>query len=432
MPLRLFALVLGLGAAFAVQAQLNSPYSNYGMGDLQPAEYGAARGMGYLSAGLIDKEIINIGNPASFAWINRATLDLGIGGTILTLQDANSDGINRSGNGTISHFALGLPLWKNKMGLVLGLTPYSRVSYALRQEVVRDTLIGTERLDYEGNGTLYRAHAGVGGRWKNFGVGVNASFLFGSLNYARFVTFVDTLSEGAYSTQAVVSDRVQDFILDGGLAYRFELPNDLFLNLGASGRLETSIRATEDLSYTTLIIGDVGVAIKDSVSSSDNGALVAELPAEFAVGFTLRQGLRQVDDPMWRIGGEYRQSGWAGLNDFRGNNAYANAWSLRVGGSFTPGDNPEKRGRPMDFRFGFRYGQGYLTFDNEPLTEFGMTFGVGLPVSSGFAPQRSSKIHLSLEYGQRSNDLFFSESFFRGTLGFTLSDSFWFLKSKIN
>jgi hypothetical protein len=86
----------------------------------------------------------------------------------------------------------------------------------------------------------------------------------------------------------------------------------------------------------------------------------------------------------------------------------------------------------MDFRFGFRYGQGYLAFENEPLTEFGITFGVGLPVSSGFAPQRSSKIHLSLEYGQRNSDLFFSESFFRGTLGFSLSDSFWFLRSKIN
>jgi hypothetical protein len=284
--LRGLFLALAVGLAFAGQAQLNSPYSNYGFGDLQAPEYAAARGMGYLSAGLIDKDIINIGNPASFAWINRATLDLGIGGSLLTLQDPDVEGTNRSGNGTLSHLALGVPLWKNKMGLVLGLTPYSRVSYALRQEVIRDSLIGRERLDYEGAGTLYRAHAGIGGKWKNLGVGVNASFLFGSLNYARFVTFLDTLSEGAYSTQAVVSDRVRDLILDGGLAYRIELPNDLLLNLGASGRLQTSISGEEDLAYTTLIIGDAGVSIKDSVSASSNGVVTAELPAELAVGFT--------------------------------------------------------------------------------------------------------------------------------------------------
>jgi hypothetical protein len=388
--------------------------------------------MGGISAGLIDGSILNIDNPASYAWINRTVLDLGLEGSILNLKDNNTEATTRSGNGNISHMALGLPLWKNRIGMTLGLTPFSRVSYLLQQEVIRDSLIGRERLDYEGNGGLYKAHVGVGGRWRNFAVGANASFLFGSLDYARFVSFLDTLSDGAYSTQVIRSERVRDVLFNGGIAYRFDLPNDLELNVGASGRLKTRVTGSEDIEYVTLLIGATGIAIKDSISSRGNGAVGVDLPAELAIGFTLRQSYRQVDDPLWRVGIDYRRAWWTGFTDFRDQTNFTNAWSFRIGGEITPGDRPDNNRRPLDYRLGFRYGSGYLAFDNQPLTEFGMTFGLGIPVSYGYGPQRNSKINLSLEYGQRNSDQFFSESFFRGTLGFTLSDSFWFLRSKIN
>jgi hypothetical protein len=418
--------------ASGARAQVNSPYSNYGFGDLQPQAYAWARGMGHLEAGLIDPSILNLGNPASYGWINRAALDLGIDGGVHTLRDDATGATNRSGNGSISHLALGLPVWKNRMGLTLGLTPYSRVSYALRQEVVRDSTIGLERLDYEGNGTLYKAHVGLGGRWKNLSAGVNASFLFGTLNYARFVTFLDTLTEGAYSTQATRSESVRDVVFDGGLAYRVDFPGDLELNLGVTGRLNTPVSATERVRYTTLLIGAAGVAVKDSVPTGQPGTASSSLPAQLALGFTLRQNFRRVDDPLWRVGAEFRRSWWSGFTDLRGNDVFTDAWEVRAGGEFTPGDRPDNNRRPLDYRFGFRYGEGYLAFDGQPLTEFGMTFGLGIPVSYGYGPQRASKIQVALEYGQRGSDAFYTESFLRGSLGFTLSDSFWFLRSKIN
>ncbi len=74
---RLAALLCSfLLSVLALDAQVNSPYSNYGFGDLLPQQFSWSRGMGGISAGLIDGAILNIDNPASYAWINRAVLDL--------------------------------------------------------------------------------------------------------------------------------------------------------------------------------------------------------------------------------------------------------------------------------------------------------------------------------------------------------------------
>ncbi len=421
--------LLLLGSSGAL-AQENSPYSNFGIGDMMPREFAWSKGMGGISAGLFDANILNFANPASYAYINKASLDVGLYANVLNISDGEET-VN-TGNGSLSHLAFGFPIWNQRMGISAGLIPFSRVQYNIRTEQIRDPAIGLEIQDFQGEGSLYQAYLGTGFKAGGFSVGVNAGYLFGSINNARFVSFGDTLVQGAYSTRALRNNRFSGLVLDGGVGYRFNLRNELKLDLGANTRFNTRISGRERIEYITLVLGGGLQQLKDSVVSVENGEADIRLPLEISVGFHLRQGYRQIDKPMWRLGADYYNGLWSGFEGFVANEPFTDSWKVKVGGEFTPVDRPENNSRPLDLRLGFQYGKGHLLFDGQAISEFGMTFGVGIPMSYQFGPQRNSKINLSMEIGRRVSPIFYTETFYRGSISFTLSDSFWFLKSKIN
>jgi hypothetical protein len=69
-----------------------------------------------------------------------------------------------------------------------------------------------------------------------------------------------------------------------------------------------------------------------------------------------------------------------------------------------------------------------LVLNNEHITEFGISFGMGLPIGSrsGF-----SNANIGLEYGQRgtTNNGLIQESFFSLSIGLSLNDK-WFTPRK--
>ncbi len=421
---------LALNPVLVALGQENSPYSNFGLGDIAPREFAWSKAMGGISACLFDPSILNYANPASYAYINKANFDVGVYGNLLTISD-QSETIT-TGNGSLSHLAFGFPLWKQRLGLSLGLVPYSRVQYNIRQEAVRDPDIGLEILDFQGTGTLYNAYLGLGYRKSNFSVGFNAGYLFGTINSARFVTFADTLVEGAYSTRALRSNSLSGIVLDGGIGYRVDLPNDLKLDFGATTRLNNRINGRERVEYITVVLGGSLQQLKDSVVGVDNGITKVKLPLEFSIGASLRQGYRQIDDPLWRLGVDFVTARWSGYEGLVPDEPFTDSWKIKAGGEFTPADNQETNARPLDYRLGFQYGKGNLIFDGKPLQEYSVSFGFGIPVSIQYGPQRNSKINLSMEIGKRSSEAAYTENFYKGSISFTLNDSFWFIKSKVN
>ncbi|MDP5101128.1 MAG: hypothetical protein NWQ09_07365, partial [Nonlabens sp.] len=75
-----------------------------------------------------------------------------------------------------------------------------------------------------------------------------------------------------------------------------------------------------------------------------------------------------------------------------------------------------------------RYEQTGLMLENESITEFGMSFGMGLPIGSrsGF-----SNANIGLEYGQRGTTSggLIKENFFSLSIGLSLNDK-WFTPRK--
>src|SRR5688572_22582544 len=72
-----------------IQAQENSPYSRYGVGDILPSQNIVNRSMGGLAIPYRDFQSVNFVNPASLAWLKVTTLDIGVEYSSRTLHEAD-------------------------------------------------------------------------------------------------------------------------------------------------------------------------------------------------------------------------------------------------------------------------------------------------------------------------------------------------------
>ena len=78
------------------------------------------------------------------------------------------------------------------------------------------------------------------------------------------------------------------------------------------------------------------------------------------------------------------------------------------------------------YRAGFRYENTGLILNNKSINDYGMTFGLGLPVGV-------SNVNIGFEFGKKgttSNGLI-EENYFNLSVGLSLND-IWFVKRKIN
>ncbi|MEO7049134.1 MAG: hypothetical protein ABI091_27765 [Ferruginibacter sp.] len=96
------------------QAQDNSPYSRYGLGDLSPNMNGTSRGMGGITAGYSDYQSINMNNPASLGYIASTVFDLGGEVSRRTLKSNTSPLKYTSTNVYFSYLQIGFPIGSKK------------------------------------------------------------------------------------------------------------------------------------------------------------------------------------------------------------------------------------------------------------------------------------------------------------------------------
>ena len=81
----------------------------------------------------------------------------------------------------------------------------------------------------------------------------------------------------------------------------------------------------------------------------------------------------------------------------------------------------------VTYRAGFKYIDGGLEVNQQDIKDFGINFGLGIPVG------RLSKANLGIEFGQRGTDDFglIKENYLNFMIGVSLND-LWFIKSMYN
>jgi hypothetical protein len=153
---------------------------------------------------------------------------------------------------------------------------------------------------------------------------------------------------------------------------------------------------------------------------------VLTLPSQMSFGAGIGQPHK------WFIGAEYNylQTSKFSNRIFDIENAtFEDASTFTVGGFYIPQYTSfNKYWKRIVYRAGVRFENTGLKINNESINEFGMSFGVGLPVGRMF-----SNTNIGLEVGQRgtTNQNLVKENFINLQLSLSLNDR-WFVKRKFN
>lgn len=439
-----------------VQAQDNSPYSRYGLGNLSPRTNVIGRSMGGVSAGYVgtfvskdytDVTSVNYANPASYAGFfsrqelrskkvesARVILDAGINYNSRSLAEPNTAQSFTSSDIAFSHVYVGIPIRKN-WGLAFGIRPVSRIAYnILRTERLRNATggnIDSVATQFDGSGGAFLPTIGSGIGFGNFSAGVNIGYLFGKKEISTRRAFINDSIEYAASNHTTNSS-FGNLYFDAGAQYKIQLSEKEIIRLGVAGNWKQTLKGTQDILRQTYVRNSAGEELQvDSVYQQTGIAGNVIYPANYTFGFMLEHGSGDKTRG-WSLGVDYVTSRWSDYRFFGATDLVQNNWELRFGGQLTPLGLPTRYGQAITWRFGGFFGPDYLNVDSKKLNQFGVSFGLGLPVFN-YNPQARNQysiLNLGLEFIKRGNDQNrLREDLFRVSIGLNFTD-LWFGKRK--
>ncbi|MFN0158953.1 MAG: hypothetical protein ACKVRP_12885 [Bacteroidota bacterium] len=387
-----------------------SAYSIFGLGDLRYMTNARGMAMGYTGIGLSGSSFINSLSPATWSRINNTRLDAG-----LLYEGFNSSNGTRSlyrANGDFNGALLAIPASPSK-GIVVvgGFVPYSNISYAT---FTTGTQAGVNySLNHVGTGGLSRGLIGLSyAPLPELAVGASMDYIFGSIDHTRLLTATTTsfvpLSGGTTIESMTLSGITATL---GGIFTGFgEVAEPLRpLALGIVVTSRGTLNSTRQYFYQ--YVGE-----RDSSAESEG---IVTLPLSFGAGLSYQVGERYL------VSADYFTQAWRN-SEFFGTRPTELRNSYRIGiggermGTREPGAAWFDR---LSYRAGFTYHATYLRINNEPINEWAVTGGIGIPF--GY----DGRINLAMEYGQRGligNNLV-KDNIIRFTVGLSLSEQ-WFVR----
>ncbi|MCK9218905.1 MAG: hypothetical protein PHF97_01935 [Bacteroidales bacterium] len=417
----IFSIALFSCLATFGQIRIASPYSRFGLGDLTDNNNAWNLSVGQLGISLRSPYHVNFTNPASYTAFDSLSFvfEGGFNGEFVTLS-SNFQTVKRS-YASLGYILFGMPVtkwWKTSLGLV----PYSDVGYSVANYE-----------EYPGAGTVLRLYSGSGGisrfYWgnavqigKNLSLGVNASYLFGSMIRESAIYFPDSLYMMNFKEDYSIT--MNDIYFSFGAQYTAKLKNDLYLNIGAVFAPTSYMKAKTDiLAQTFLVSTSTGEIPKDTLVNAE------AVKGDIVIPMMLGGGLSLQKQDKWMVGVDYRWQNWEKFRAFDLSDSLVNSWQVSAGGEIIPkNDNFTNYLARVHYRLGFTYSKTYLRLRETNLNEYGISIGFGLPL-------RGVKTMLNIggEFGARGTiqkDLI-RESYFKIVVGFTIYDR-WFIKRKYN
>lgn len=473
-----------------LKAQLtnSSPYSRYGIGDV----YNKGLAQGFALAGTsiaIQNDttpvfFINPSNPASYSSIRLTTAELGLNYAQLQLKNQNTT--SKTHSASFSYVNLAFPIRKWWWGASIGLLPFSSVGYKVSDQQ-NITNVGTVDFLYEGSGGFNQAYFGNAikpfyglpkmflnskkfkllnakqkadgtlktkeeliadkyriqsilknkKRWQELSLGINASYLFGSIDNSGRTIFPGSYL--GFNTRTATIKRVNDIYFDYGAQYAFtidslkgrDLKDNVKIMLGATFSAQTNLNAKIDsLSYSYFVSSSGYEVGKDTVVNAQGTKGNITLPLSFGFGMGFKKGER------WLVATDFAIQNWSNYQAFNQTKELKNSMRTSLGIQYVPDskalglNNYFKR---INYRLGVRYYQTALELKSTQLNEYALSVGFGFPVGRNYILQTFSMVNIGVEFGQRgttANGLI-QENFMKATLGFTINDR-WFVKPKFD
>ncbi|HTA84423.1 MAG TPA: hypothetical protein VK783_15870 [Bacteroidia bacterium] len=437
-PLVLFFTVCVV-SCFAQSATV-SPYSRYGIGDLQNQNGVESFSMGNTGIALHNDTLtpyfINLKNPASYVYNRVTTYEAGLLNNNIWI---NTEGQSHFNNNTyFGYFAIAFPVSKS-FGASFGLRPMSSVGYNINTTANIDSIdskgnvtpVGTTTNQYIGTGGINQLHIGVAYSpvfLRNLSVGVNGSFDFGYLNYVENVIYSPDLL--AINSETTENINVHGFTADGGVMYTIGKSRDSLWQvvLGATGSLGGSLFA----DYNLLAVGYAPGTPQTNIDTiaNEGGAGKIALPVSGGFGITVIKRDKD-NNNQWTFSFDHSIQNWSKSTIPGETESLNNSSQYNAGIQFIPHKNTTFFNR-IHYRIGFAYDHTYLNINNYPVNDYCLSLGVGIPIGPPYAPPINTQLgilNIGIQVGQlgtTSNDLI-REDYVKFLVAFTFN-SRWFQK----
>ncbi len=416
-------------------AQINSPYSRYGLGDINQSGNVVNKGLGGVSAAYMDRQSVNFLNPASYSRIGLTTFDVSLEIESRNLRNSAKTDKYGSANLTFNYLTIGLPLnKKGTWGMAFGLRPATKINYkveSLERLNVAQTLKDSILSLYEGSGGSNKAFIGTGFKIGGLSLGGNIGYHFGQQEISTRRIFIDSVPY--YKSNSAQSTSFGSFFAETGLQYDAKLGKNGFFRLGATYALQHILKANQDLVRETFNYDQTsGAPIRvDSVFVATGVTGDIKYPKSYSVGFMIGKNDTLTKTEKFMLGVQYDATAWDDYSFFGRKDQVKNSYTVRVGAQLTPNIISENLAGRINYRVGFYFGKDYVNARNIQLPVYAATFGLGIPVKRrSFYSNQFTTINLGFEVGRRGdNTSSLSENIFKFHLGLSLSD-IWFQKRR--
>lgn len=408
-------------SGYAQNNNTSSPFSRFGLGDLNPNGYGRSSAMGGASLGSRHAVQVNSANPASYTANDSLSFifDFGVDGTFSNYK--SNSGTRRTNDVNFRYFSLTWPITK-WMGAGLGLQPYSDMGYEVG---FADTLpvIGPTFQRYFGEGTTSKAFFGAAIRpFKGLSVGANLNYIFGRLSKNTLFQFADP---AMFSSSKIESTRLRDFTLTYGLQYDLRLKENKYLTLGLTFENKSDFTVMyRSITYKEIVIGSNKYQDKVDTTFEVEAKNIIRMPSTYGVGLSYNN-LNKLE-----INLDYYHAGWS-KSTFPGktDELITDQDRISAGFEYIP-DATSIRSyfKRVKYRAGIHQENSYLMINNQQIKEIGMGFGVGLPF-----PKSKSTANLAVEIGKRgtTEENLVKNNYTKFSLYLNLYD-YWFFKRKFD
>lgn len=402
--------LLFITAISYAQTNSNSPYSYFGLGEIETANSDRTAGMGGVGIGIKSRLWVNNLNPASYSSIDSLffLFDVNLFGTTSKFESRQNSYVTMTGN--INKLALGFRL-SRKMAASIGLSPFSSVSYKINSRKAIEG--GNDYFDIlsKGEGGLNKVYFGSSYKVNEHNsIGINGSFLFGSILRSEKYTYSYFTDSYWQVTEKIIPK--PNLYFDFGYQYTNSLNSKTNYTIGLIGGINTKMKFSKYTINETDTTLNAAQELKDKYSFW--------IPAYFGLGFS-------VNSERWTVAADYRLQKW-GSTKLKNDLKYlTDSYRFAAGIEYSPNKRLGKKLiERMSYQAGFHYEKSYLTINSVNIGGYGATLGFGIPVRN-----QLSSINISFEAGLRGNysrDLF-RERYCQVNISVNMND-LWFLKRK--
>jgi hypothetical protein len=380
-----FILLLLLSYGSLYSQTTNSPYSILGIGDIETDNYNRTGGMANTGQAYRNERFLINNNPASYTALQKQFFSFEISGRgqFINYYGSPLEGSSASGKDfAIKRLSVGTKI-TDWWGSSAGIMPYSSSNYLFTYPKNIGGTNSSVPVTVDGSGGVNQVYWGNAFQpFKHFSVGVNTSYLFGSLSETETL-----VQQGLGTSLATTLETFyKNFNFTYGAQYYTALSKHWDVSIG--GTYAPAHKLAADATLTVL---DNTTQI--STTNNVKNTMDFKLPNSSGVGFSI------VKDKKYTFSGDYKYQAWSSTNNYTGAN-----YILKNTNRYSLGFEVSNKKTFFNTLFeknylqaGIYYGNSYLDINNHQLNDMGITLGYG--VNSKRNPQLG--FGLGIDVGQR-------------------------------